>query len=185
LNEKNNYLREVDPWEKSNLPYYCQKCPLPSTVWTQTQKLNGSISEKRKQMIIEKNKFTENAKCIPHTDVVGDKDFLKQGTENKYETPYHGPYTILQINDNGTVQMKVKKCCDSYNMIKNLHHILDLITLIMGESAVCGLLGPRKEGKIESSESTHDSNLYPGVPEALINIYYIYKPTTIHTGMYG
>jgi hypothetical protein len=38
LNEKNNYLCEVDPWEKSNLPNYCQKCPLPSTVWTQTQK---------------------------------------------------------------------------------------------------------------------------------------------------
>jgi hypothetical protein len=110
LNEKNNILHEVDPLEKSNLPYYCQKYPLPTSVWTQTQKLNGSIAEKRKQMIIEKNNFTENAKCIPHTDVVGDKIFLKQGIEYKYETPYHGPYTILQINDNGTVQMKVKKC---------------------------------------------------------------------------
>ena len=116
-------------------------------------------------MIIEKNNFTENAKCIPHTDVVGDKIFRKQGIEYKYETPYHGPYTILQINDNGTVQ-----------------NISELTTLIMGESAVCGLLGPRIKGKIESSESTHDSILYPGVPEALINIYFIYKPTTIHRG---
>jgi hypothetical protein len=100
-----------------------------------------------------------------HTDVVGNKVLLKRGIENKYETPHQGPYTILQINDN-VVQS-------------------DLTTLIMGESAVCGLLVPRKEGKIESSESTHDSKLYSGVPEALINIYDIYKPTTIHTGMYG
>ena len=41
---------------------------------------------------------------------------LKRGTENKYEAPYEGPYPILKINDNGTVQMKVKDVEDTYNI---------------------------------------------------------------------
>ena len=41
---------------------------------------------------------------------------LKHGTEKKYEVPYEGPYTILKINDNGTVQMKVKDVEDTYNI---------------------------------------------------------------------
>jgi hypothetical protein len=49
--------------------------------------------------------------------VVGDKVLLKRGTENKYETPYQGPFLILKVNDNGTVQMKIKKNVeDTYNI---------------------------------------------------------------------
>ncbi len=47
LNEKNNYLHEVDPWEISNLPYYCQKCPLLTSVWTQTQKAKWEYNREK------------------------------------------------------------------------------------------------------------------------------------------
>ena len=77
---------------------------------------NWEYIRERKQAIIEKNNFAENAKRIPHIYVVGDQVLLKRGTENKYETPYQGPYTILQVNDNGTVRMKVKHVEDIYNI---------------------------------------------------------------------
>jgi len=41
---------------------------------------------------------------------------LKRGTENKYETPYQGPFLILKVNDNGTVRMRVKNVEDTYNI---------------------------------------------------------------------
>ena len=36
--------------------------------------------------------------------------------ENKYKTPYNGPFSILQVNDNGTVNMKVGAVEDIYNI---------------------------------------------------------------------
>jgi hypothetical protein len=77
---------------------------------------NWEFIRNRKQKIIDKNNQAENAKRIPHEYKVGDKVLLKRGTENKYETPYLGPYTILKINDNGTVRMKVKNVEDTYNI---------------------------------------------------------------------
>jgi transposase InsO family protein len=77
---------------------------------------NWEFIRERKQTLINKNNKAENAKRIPHTYGVGDKVLLRRGTENKYETPYKGPYTILQINDNGTVRMKVKNVEDTYNI---------------------------------------------------------------------
>jgi hypothetical protein len=69
-----------------------------------------------KQNIIKKNNKSENAKRIPHTYTIGDKILLKRGTENKYETPYQGPFTITQVNENGTVQMMIKNVEDTINI---------------------------------------------------------------------
>lgn len=41
---------------------------------------------------------------------------MERGTENKYEAPFSGPYPILQVNDNGTVRLKVNKVTDTYNI---------------------------------------------------------------------
>jgi hypothetical protein len=41
---------------------------------------------------------------------------LHHETENKNERPCHGPYTILKVNDNGTVRFKVKNVEDTYNI---------------------------------------------------------------------
>jgi hypothetical protein len=70
----------------------------------------------RKQNIIKKNNKAENAKRIPHTYNVGDRVLLKRGTENKYETPYQGPFTITQVNENGTVRMIIKNVEDTINI---------------------------------------------------------------------
>ena len=77
---------------------------------------NWEYIRERKQAIIEKNNLAENAKCIPHRYKVGDQVLLRRGTENKYETPYAGPYTLLKVNNNGTVRMKVKKAEDTFNI---------------------------------------------------------------------
>jgi hypothetical protein len=71
---------------------------------------------KRKQQPIEKNNEAENAKRIPHTYNIGDKVLVRRGTENKYEAPYEGPYTITKVNDNGTVCLKVNNVEDTYNI---------------------------------------------------------------------
>jgi hypothetical protein len=77
-----------------------------------------------KQNIIIKNNNAENAKRIPHTYNIGDKVLLKRGTENKCETPFQGPFTITQVNENGTVQM----------MIKNVEHTINIrrLTIFLG-----------------------------------------------------
>jgi hypothetical protein len=77
---------------------------------------NWEYIRSRKQKIIEKNNKAENRKRIPHEYTVGDKVLLKRGNENKYEAPYQGPYTILKINENGTVRMKVNDVEDTYNI---------------------------------------------------------------------
>ena len=70
----------------------------------------------RKQQRINENNKRENAKRVEHEYQVDDKVYLLRGTENKYETPYSGPYKILQVNDNGRVRLKVKNVVDTYNI---------------------------------------------------------------------
>ena len=69
-------------------------------------------------------------KRIAHVYQPGDQVLLRQGTENKYETPYQGPYRILQVNDNGTVRLNMGAVKDTINIQRltpyiepdNLHH---------------------------------------------------------------
>ena len=70
----------------------------------------------RKQEIINKNNERENAKRRPHSYNVRDKVLLRIGTENKMESPNSGPHEILQVNDNGTVRLRVDAVTDSYNI---------------------------------------------------------------------
>ena len=55
-------------------------------------------------------------KRIAHVYQPGDQVFLRQGTENKYETPYQGTYCILQVNDNGTVCLNMGTNEDTINI---------------------------------------------------------------------
>ena len=66
--------------------------------------------------MIDKNNKAENAKCIDHQYKEGDLVLLLQGTENKYEAPYKGPYCIQQVYDNGTVRLKVGAVKDTINI---------------------------------------------------------------------
>ena len=69
-----------------------------------------------KQHHIDKNNKAENAKRTAHLYKEGDLVLLLCGTENKYETPYKGPFSILKVYDNGTVHLKVGAVKDTVNI---------------------------------------------------------------------
>src|SRR5687768_2248091 len=77
---------------------------------------NWELIRQNKQKLIDKNNKLENAKHVEHTYKVRDLVLLRRGTENKYKTPYKGPFDILQVNDNGTVCLKVGAVEDMYNI---------------------------------------------------------------------
>ena len=65
----------------------------------------------RKQKLIQQNNNRENRSRIPHSYQVGDKvlyDKIQGTVKSKYgQNPYAGPYEILQVNNNGTVVVKM------------------------------------------------------------------------------
>ena len=77
---------------------------------------NWEYIRQRKQDLINKNNKRENAGRINYDYKVGDKVLLARGNENKYESPYQGPFEVLKVNDNGTVRLTVNAVTDSYNI---------------------------------------------------------------------
>jgi len=128
---ENNYLDEDDPW-KGILS--ATAFAIRSTFHTSLQSTPGQLVfgrdmifniqyianweyiKQRKQKIINLNNQRENSKRVQHVYKVGDKVLLNRGTENKYESPYQGPFDITQVNDNGTVRLKVNSVEDTYNI---------------------------------------------------------------------
>ena len=41
---------------------------------------------------------------------------LRKGSENKYEQPYSGPHSILQVNTNGTACLQMGAITDTINI---------------------------------------------------------------------
>jgi transposase InsO family protein len=128
---ENNYLDDNDPWKgilsatafavRSTFHTTLQNTPGQlvfgrDMILNVKHEANWEYIRARKQNIILKNNKAENAKRIPHTYNVGDKVLIKRGTENKYETPYQGPYSITQVNENGTVRMMIKNVEDTINI---------------------------------------------------------------------
>ena len=71
----------------------------------------------RKQKVIKQNNRKENRKRIAHTYAVGDKVLYKAREESKYaKNPYEGPYTVLQVNNNGTLLIQTKKYQENINI---------------------------------------------------------------------
>ena len=133
-----NYLDKEDPWKgilsatafavRSTVHTTLKKTPGQlvfgrDLVFNMKHQADWEAIKAQKQNKIDLNNERENSKRIPHEYRVGDKVLLRRGTENKYESPYSGPFTILQVNDNGTVRMKVKSVTDTYNIgrIKPFH----------------------------------------------------------------
>ena len=85
-----------------------------------THKANWEFIRTRKQNLINKNNKRENSKRIPYTYSVGEQILLKRGTENKYETLLKGPYTVLKVNDNGTICIQQGSVEDTVN-IRRVH----------------------------------------------------------------
>jgi transposase InsO family protein len=126
-----NYLDEVDPWKGIlSATAFAVRSTFHTTLQNSPGQLvfgrdmilnikhtaNWDYIRQRKQNLIDKNNKRENSKRIEHQYKLGQLVLLKRGTENKYEAPYTGPHTILQVNDNGTVRLKVKSVTDTYNI---------------------------------------------------------------------
>jgi hypothetical protein len=83
-------------------------------------KVDWTAIKARKQELIRKNNLAENAKRVAHEYRVGDKVMLEVPTKSKLEAPFKGPYDILQVNTNGTVQLRMGAVIDNIN-IRRLH----------------------------------------------------------------
>jgi hypothetical protein len=65
---------------------------------------NWKYIREQKQQTINTNNQNENKKRIPHHYCIGDRVLYRVDSMSKYsENPYDGPYTIVQVNTNGTV----------------------------------------------------------------------------------
>jgi transposase InsO family protein len=128
---ENNYLDEDDPWKgilsatafaiRSTFHTSLKSTPGQlvfgrDMIFNIQHIANWEYIKQRKQKIINLNNQRENSKRVQHVYKVGDKVLLNRGTENKYESPYQGPFEITQVNDNGTVRLKVNSVEDTYNI---------------------------------------------------------------------
>jgi hypothetical protein len=118
---KSNYLDEDDPWKgilsatdfavRSTFHTSLQSTPGQlvfgrDMIFNIQHIANWEFTKQRKQKIINLNNNKENAKRVQHVYQIGDKVLLHRGTENKYESPYQGPFVIMQVNDKGQVSLK-------------------------------------------------------------------------------
>ena len=128
---ESNYMDDDDPWKgilsatafavRSTFHTTLQNTPGQlvfgrDMILNVKHEANWEYIRQQKQKLIEKNNKAENSKRIPHTYEIGDKVLLRRGNENKYETLYQGPYIITQINENGTVRMKINDVEDTINI---------------------------------------------------------------------
>lgn len=82
---------------------------------------NWRYIQERKQALINDNNRKENSKRTPHLYRVGDQVVIKDAQRVKYGTDaYHGPYTLTEVRDNGTVRVQMGAVNDVYN-IRNIH----------------------------------------------------------------
>ena len=70
-------------------------------------KANWDRIQKRKQDIINKSNKKENKSRIPYEYIVGDQVLLETpGILWKLSTPRTGTYPVMQVYNNGTVQIQ-------------------------------------------------------------------------------
>ena len=63
----------------------------------------------KKQRLINMNNKRENKKRIPHQYSVGDRVLLTRAKRTKHgEREHDGPYTILNLHNNGTIRVQKK-----------------------------------------------------------------------------
>ena len=128
---QDNYLDEEDPWAgilsatafaiRSTYHTTLQKTPGQlvfgrDMIFNIQHSANWEYIKKRKQTLINKNNLIENAKRIPHEYKVVDKILLTKGTQNKYEQPKSGPHPIIQVFQNGTVEIQKGAVAETVNI---------------------------------------------------------------------
>ena len=130
---ESNYLNEEDPWTGilaattfavRSMHYTTLKKTPGQLVFGQDMIFNiqhvanWEFIQQKKQCCIDKNNKAKHAKCIGHQYKEGDLVLLLCRTKSKYDTPYKGPFHILQVYDNGTVHLQVGAVEDTINLRK-------------------------------------------------------------------
>ena len=72
----------------------------------------------RKQAEIEKYIIHKNSTIIDYNYNVGDKVLVRINQAYKYETPFQGPYAIIQTWRNGTVTIKMGTVTSRLNIFR-------------------------------------------------------------------
>ena len=78
---------------------------------------NWKYIKDRKQKLIHKNNIQENSKRIPYTYQVGDKVLVDLGdVKTKFDPKYEGPFSVVQVNNNGTVRIRKGAVSETVNI---------------------------------------------------------------------
>ena len=73
--------------------------------------------KQRKQQVINKNNSKENSKRIPHEYKVDDQVLYREIPKSKFgQAPYKGPYKVVQVNNNGTVHLRMGPVIERINI---------------------------------------------------------------------
>ena len=85
---------------------------------------NWKYIKARKQDIIDQNNECENSRRIPHDYSVGDKVLISTEQGTKFgKDPYEGPYKIVAVNDNGTVQTEKQLTSGTLQQTWNIRNL--------------------------------------------------------------
>ncbi len=80
--------------------------------------------KQRKQTLIDKNNARENAKRKEYTYRVGQKVLVKNYNHRKFgDVEFIGPFTIVKVNDNGTVRLNQRLTRGSMTQTWNIRKI--------------------------------------------------------------
>ena len=79
--------------------------------------VNWKYIQSRKQNEINQNHLNENRKRRTYAYQLNEYVLVKNDWTSKYgTTSYKGPYPIVKINDNGTVQLRMDNVLDTHNI---------------------------------------------------------------------
>ena len=77
---------------------------------------NWRLIYQHKKSLIDKNADKENSTRTNHHFQVEDQVLISNNKANKYETPYKGPYTIIQTWTNGMAKFSMGATTDRINI---------------------------------------------------------------------
>ena len=133
--QSNEGLNEESPWKgilsaiafgvRATLHTTTQATPMQlvfgrDAIINLTHKANWCYIRDRKLRIIKLNNEKENAKRFPYNYKPNDLVLVKAEHKTKFGTDtYLGPFTVLSVNDNGTVRVDKGIIQDTYN-VRNL-----------------------------------------------------------------
>lgn len=85
-------------------------------IWNVQHIADWRVIQQRKEALINRNNARENSKRRPYQYQIGDRVLMRNADAYKWETQRKGPYQVLRINDNGTLQIQRGAIVDVVNI---------------------------------------------------------------------